>query len=924
MEYGTVKTSVRNMKEKRQHPPRWATKLLTRVCAPHLLEEIQGDLLEEYQFQLHKNGPKKAYWDYVLTVLGFIRPFAIRKKSLDRHSPLINLIMFKNYFTTALRNMARHKTYSAINLAGLTLGLACSMLIFQYVTIEKGADGFHKNVDRIYRVAFEREVNGQTEETFSQIFYGAGEAYAEEIPELENFVRVRADFFQEGPTISHIDGVDNNAFKDIRSIIVDSSFLSIFSFPLLSGDPSTALKQPKAILLTEYMAQRMFGSENPIGKTVNYSLSTNFRHRFVITGILKNVPDNSHIQFDVVIPEQNFLNELSEERLTQMAWGQNRFTTYIFLRPNSNIKKVEKMMTDIVDRHIGEYLDQHNINLLAVLQPMRSVYFDRETDLGMTGFGSVQLTTRTGNNQMVYFLSIIAIITLAIAFISYVNLSTIRSLDRAKEVGIRKVVGANKASLKWQFFFESIMMNFTALALALALLMLFTPTISSFLQIGFTLTSWISKPFLVLFGGVFLLGVILSGSYPAFILSAFQPVAALKGKTTAPAGRSNLRKALIVLQYTAAVTLLVCTTVVYQQLNYMQNKDIGLEMDQLITIRSPRFLPEDMNSRQAESVLKNEVMALSSVASVSYTGNQAGRGLNFTVPFQVDSAGLPGIRLAIGSGVDHDFANVYGLELLAGEPFREGMVHNAGGQDQRISKVLVNETAVSIWGFKRNEDAVGQIITSLNGQKFYIHGVLEDFNWSSVHSKTQPVMFWYTPANRFMTIKLSSPDFNNSLEEIKSVYDQLFPEDVFHYEMTDTVFKDQYREDEKFAHLFGIFAGISILIASLGLFGLSVFTAARRSKEVGIRKVLGASVNNIVKLLSKEFLILILIAFLFACPIAWLAMSNWLKNFAFRIDMTAIPFIAAGLAALIIATTTVGWKTFNAATTNPVDVLKSE
>ena len=335
-------------------------------------------------------------------------------------------------------------------------------------------------------------------------------------------------------------------------------------------------------------------------------------------------------------------------------------------------------------------------------------------------------------------------------------------------------------------------------------------------------------------------------------------------------------------------------------------------------------MPEDMNSRQAESVLKNEVMALSSVASVSFTGNQAGRGLNFTVPFQVDSAGLPGIQLAIGSGVDHDFANVYGLELLAGEPFREGMAHNAGGHNQRISKVLVNETAVGIWGFKRNEDAVGQIVTSLDGQKFYIHGVLEDFNWSSVHSKTQPVMFWYTPANRFMTIKLSSPGFNTPLKEIKSVYDKLFPEDVFHYEMTDAVFKDQYREDEKFAYLFGVFSGISILIASLGLFGLSAFTAARRSREVGIRKVLGASVNHIVKLLSKEFPLLILIAFLFACPIAWLTMGNWLKNFAFRIDMTAIPFIASGLAALIIAITTVGWKTFNAATANPVDVLKSE
>ena len=910
--------------QKHRQPPRWASRLLTWICAPHLLEEIHGDLLEEYQYQLRKNGPRKAYWDYVFSVIGFIQPFAMRKKTADHHSPLINFVMLKNYFTTALRNIVKHKTYSAINLAGLTLGLACSMLIFQYVIVEKGADGFHKKADQIYRVAFQTSVHGQVKETFSQIFYGAGEAYATEIPELENFTRIRADFFQEGPTVSLIEGGNHLAFKDIRSIIVDSTFLSVFSFPLLSGDAATALRQPGAILLTESMAQRMFGSENPIGKTVNYSLTLQSPDRFVITGILKDVPDNSHIQFDVVIPEQNFLSNLSEERLAQMTWGQNRYTTYVSLRPNSDIERIEKTMTDIVGKHIGEYLDQNNIKLSTILQPMKSVYFDRETDLGMTGFGSVQVTTRTGNSQIVYFLTIIAVITLTIAFISYVNLSTIRSLDRAKEIGLRKVVGAGKGNLRWQFFFESTTMNFMALVLALLLLLLLVPTINTFLQIDFTLEQWVSKPFLILFGGVFLLGVILSGSYPAFILSSFLPIAALKGKATAPAGRSDFRKVLIVLQYTAAVALLVCATTVYQQLNYMQNKDIGLEMDQLITIRSPRFLPDDMNSRQAESVLKNQVLALSSVANVSYTGNQAGRGLNFTVSFQVDSAGISGTRTAIGSGVDHDFASVYGLELLAGEPFREGMSQNAGGRSQRIGKVLVNETAVKMWGFKRNEDAVSQILTSLNGRKFYIQGVLEDFNWSSVHMETQPVMFWYTPANRFMTIKLHPTDFNMALKDIKSIYDKLFPADVFHYEMTDAVFKAQYKEDEKFANLFGIFSGVSILIASLGLFGLSAFTTARRSREVGIRKVLGASVNHIVRLLSSEFLLLVLIAFLLACPVAWLVMSNWLENFAFRIDLAATPFIIAGLGALLIAFLTVSWKTFKAATTNPVDVLKNE
>ncbi|MDN5213302.1 permease prefix domain 2-containing transporter [Fulvivirgaceae bacterium BMA12] len=910
------------MMEKRQHPPRWATKLLHRICAPHLLEEIYGDLLEEYTYQFHKNGPRKAYWDYVFTVLGFIQPFAVRKKLIDRRSPLINFTMLRNYFITALRNIARYKTYSTINLAGLTLGLACSMLIFQYVTMERGADQFHEKVDQIYRVAFKTEVNGQTAETFSHIFYGAGEAFAAEIPELENFTRIQADFFQEGPTVSHTEGENKQTFKDIRAIIVDTTFLSIFSFPLLSGDPNTALQQPQAILLTEGIAQRMFGPENPVGKIVDYAL-LGAPQSFVVTGLLKDIPQNSHIQFDVVIPNLNFLNNLSEQALKNMAWGRDEYTTFVSITPNSDLEKIEKIMTDIVDHHIGENLRRNNIKLSTVLQPMKSVYFDRETDLGVTGFGSVQLTTRTGNDQIVYFLTVIGIITLVIAFISYVNLSTIRSLDRAKEVGIRKVTGANRSNIQWQFFFEAALINFTALVLALLLLLLLMPTINAFSQLGFTPTFWLSKPFLILFGGVFLLGVVLSGAYPALVLSSFRPITVLRGNFSSPAGRSNLRRVLIVLQYTPVIALLVCTTVVFKQLNYMQKKDIGLEMSELVTIRSPRLLPEGMNNRSAEPALKKEILALSSVASVSFTGNQAGRGLNFPHHFEVDSAGQTGIQTVTGTGVDHDFADVYGLTIVAGAPFTEGMSRNTGGQ-QKVNKVLVNETAVKTWGFKRNEDAVGQIITNLDGGKFYILGVLEDFNWSSVHKETQPVMFWYTPTNRFMTIKLNTADLNNSLMEVKSIYDQLFPEDVFHYEMTDTVFKGQYDEDKKFAHIFGIFSGVSILIASLGLFGLSAFTTARRSKEVGIRKVLGASVNHIVRLLSREFLFLVFIAFVLACPIAWMVMRNWLENFAFRIDLTGAPFIASGLGALLIAIITVSWKTFNAATTNPVNVLKNE
>jgi putative ABC transport system permease protein len=332
-----------------------------------------------------------------------------------------------------------------------------------------------------------------------------------------------------------------------------------------------------------------------------------------------------------------------------------------------------------------------------------------------------------------------------------------------------------------------------------------------------------------------------------------------------------------------------------------------------------------MISRDAEAIFKNELTSVSAVAGASYAGNQAGRGLNFLVPFDVDSTGQSSIKFFKGSGVDHDFAAVFGLKLVAGEPFTVGMVPTHGNPDDFTRKVLVNETAVRALGFKQNSDVVGRVLPSTDGLRYYILGVLEDFNWSSVHKSTDPVILWYTPNNRFMTIKIApGADFENAVSQIKAIYDRLFPMDVFHYEFADDVYDRQYGEDDTFAKLFGIFSGIAILIASLGLFGLSAFSAARRSKEISIRKVMGANVNQLVQLLSKEFLVLVLVALIIASPIAWLVMDIWLQNFAFHISLTATPFILVGIAAVIIAMIAVGMRSLRVANINPVDALRNE
>jgi putative ABC transport system permease protein len=826
--------------------------------------------------------------------------------------------MIKHYFTTAIRNISRNRIYSLINLAGLTFGLVSCMLIFQYVIFENSADGFHANVDNIYRVSLKTVASGGTPKTFSQIHMGAGQAFKDEIPGVQSFARIRADFFQEGPTISHIYSGDKVAFKDLRSIVVDSSFLTVFTFPLVKGDEASPLRSPKSILITESIAERLFGKDNPIGKTVDYGMTQGVL-TLEVTGVIKDPPANSHIQFDVIIPLHGYLANIpSSQGKYYSAWNFKEFTTYVALRPIADIEKVEGVMSEIVNRNIGDDLRETNESLTVQLQPMKSVYFDRQTDLGLIGFGSTLVSTRTGNKGMVYFFTIIALM-------SYINLSTIRSLDRAKEVGIRKVIGAHKRNLKVQFFLESTLMNSAALVIAIILVLLIMPYFNAFVQTNFTWASWFNPAFLILIGTVFVSGVILSGLYPAFVLSSFQPIAALNNKVGLFTSRSSLRKFLVVLQYAPAIALLVCTIVVYSQLNFMKNMDVGLEMNKLITIRSARLLPEGMRSRDAEAIFKREIERLPAVEGASYAGNQAGRGLNFRVSFKVDSAGKSGIQVMKGSGIDHDFASVFGLKLLEGQPFTDGMTPTYGDSGEFVRRVLVNETAVRTWGFKRNRDAVGRVVSSVDGPRYYIQGVLEDFNWSSVHKATDPVMLWYTPNNRFMTIKMApgtNPDM--VLAELKSIYDRLFPADVFHYEYAEDVYKRQYGEDEKFSDLFGIFSGLATLIASMGLFGLSAFSTERRSKEAVIRKVLGATVRQIVQLLSKEFIFLVFVSFVIASPIAWFVMYNWLQNFAFHINLKPLPFIVTGIGSLLIAMITVSFQAIKAAIANPVKSLRTE
>lgn len=909
--------------EKNQ-PPKWAQWLLEKICPSHLIEEVEGDLLEEYQYQLKRSGARKADREYIITVIGFL--FSKKRKSNQHQPSSLSTIMLKNYFITAMRNIARNKTYSTINLAGLTLGLVCSMLIFQYVIYENSADEFHEKFNQLYRVAVEVD-DGATAETRTQLYLAAAPAFKQEIPGVEDYARIRADFFQECPTISFTDRGDRKVFKDLRSIMVDSTFLKLFSFQLLKG---SAVIKNHSVILTETTARKIFGDKDPIGKTIEYGMISGGRRAeriplLQVTGVVKDVPANSHIQFDVIIPIQLYIIGREGAQPFYELWGPNEFTSYVTLARDANASDVQKLMTTIVNKQNEQTFKDNNMTVTVDLQPMKSVYFDRKTNLGQVGFGSTLVSTRTGNERMVYFFTVIAIIILTVALMSYVNLSTVRSLDRAKEVGVRKVIGALKHNLRMQFIMEAALMNFAALAISILVVILLMPYFNSFVQTSFTLTSWFNTKFLLLIGGILVTGILLSGLYPAFVLSSFMPITVLKGTVSSLGSKSRMRKFLVVLQYAPAISLLVCTIVVYSQLDFMRSMDVGLDMEKLVTVRSPFILPDSVPTFVAEAAFKKEVTRIPEIEYASYAGNQAGRGLNGQIPFIIDSVTNQAVIIYKCTGVDHDFTSAFGMKILVGESFTDGMSDTYGPPDDFVRKVMVNETAVRTWGFKKNEDVIGRIIGSINGTRYYVQAVLEDFNWSSVHKAIDPVMLWYTPNNRFMTIRLKEGgNVGTMISQVKNIYDSMFPNDVFHYEFADDVYKRQYGEDEKFSKLFTIFSGLAALIASMGLFGLAAFSAERRSKEVGIRKVMGASVNNIVQLLGREFVLLVVIAFVIGSPVAWFVMSSWLQTFAFHMNLDAMPFVVTGVGALLLAIITVSWRTISVAKANPIKSLRDE
>jgi putative ABC transport system permease protein len=799
--------------------------------------------------------------------------------------------MFRNYFKTAIRNLLKNKTFSAINIVGLAIGMAVCIIIMLFVFYENSFDNFHsKNIYRLNEVQkFEGMVSTQK---VGLSMFPMGPTLKNEFPEIKNFTRVHwTDKYQM-------------TFNDKRvyfpqTYFVDSTFLQLFDFKLIKGNRQTVLQKPHSAVLTQSAAEKLFGKDDPMGKTVtHYGGDTT---SFVVTGVLENVPQNSQLQFDALYSFSSIYQPWMFDN-----WGGNWLDTYFELAPNTNTVALEKKFPVYLKKYLARNDNWKRYELF--LLPLKSVH------AGATDIGLDYLNYQKFDKKYTNIFFAIALIVMLIACINFMNLSTARSSERAREVGIRKSIGARRLQLSAQFISESVILSFFALVLAILLVELFLPFVNRLSQRLLQLPLFTNLWFLVsIVAGTVIIGV-LSGLYPSAYLSSFQPVKVLKGSIQTGKSRGNIRNILVVVQFSSAIFLMIATIFAIRQLKYMQNLDPGFNRDQVVT------MPLDDITFRKFDVVKQQLLNNTLVTAVTGAQDVLGSHLDQSgIEFKGDGPkrDLSSTRLI----VDHDYLTMYRISLVAGKNFSASPSQN--GKEYIINEALAKEllkdnpkaTTESLLGKQFGFDSLGSII-----------GIAKDFNFNSLHYKIE-TMFMFSQKDwgfNNISVKINGSKAKDALAFIQSVWQKNFPDHPFEYQFLDEHFADVYRADSQVSSIVGILAVLAIIISCLGLFGLASYSAERRVKEVGIRKVLGASIQSIVAMLSKDFLKYVLIAAVIALPLAWLSVYKWLQDYAYRVNISWWIFLAAIFIAVIIALVTISFQAIRAAVANPVKSLRTE
>ena len=803
--------------------------------------------------------------------------------------------MIKNYLTTAFRNLWRVKFFSIINILGLAIGIAGCLLILQYVTYELSYDKFHDDHENIYRVQYNSYKNGDCLFKCAAAVPAVGPAMKDNFPEVLEYARAF-------PISGVITYKDKN-FRESKMQIATPSFIQMLSFPLVIGDQNTSLSDVNTVVITEEIAKKYFGDEDPIGKTLTW----NGEYNFAVTGVLKDVPHNSHIKFGLLFSYRT-LNELSDQQ-SETAWGWYDFNTYIKLAPGTDPLVFQNKFQEWLENEKKEEWEKRNGKKEFILQPISDIHL--YSDLLQES-----QPQENGDGDSVYFLLIIAFFILFIAWVNFINLSTSRSIDRAKEVGIRKVVGATKAQLIRQFTFESLILNVFAALISILLVAILIPSFNQLMDSRLSFNLLTESNFWIALLILFFLGAFLSGLYPAFVLSSYKPVLVLKGKFSTNKKGILLRKGLVIFQFTASIFLITGTLTVYDQLQFMKNHDLGVNIDQTIVLRAPSVT--DSLFATKSNTFKNEVLNLSQVKNFTAATNVPGDEIFWANGIRKAEETSDQSKVIYLIGMDDNYIPTFDLEVIAGRNFSKEY-----GTDD--SAVIINENAIHYLGFENAKDALNCKLR-LNGKNRPIVGVINNYNQLSLKTATIPLLFLYQPVNnnRFFSIKINSDNPHASIDQLRDKWQEFFSGNPFDYFILDKFYNKQYKNDVKTANAAGIFAILAIIIACLGLFALAALSMLQRTKEIGIRKVLGAGVSNISLILSMEYLKLIILSILIAAPISYFILEKWLENFAYRINIGWEAFVLSAVIITVIAFISISYQLIRTTKVNPIDTLKYE
>jgi len=814
--------------------------------------------------------------------------------------------MFSNYLTVAWRSLSRKKASLFINVFGLTVGMTCCVLIFQYVFYEYSFDHFHKNRDRIYRVlqAYARQ-GDEMDQGHAYTAQALAPAIAQGVPEVEAITRIHGD----DAVVSNPE-IKDKVFETDGLLFVDPGFFKIFTFKSLKDDNHLELKSGEAIL-TKQTARKFFGDQDPVGQPLDITGSV--RKTYTVARVIDDVPSNSHIQFEILLPIQDLLSGEDYSKEPEGGWSWNNFSTYVMLEKQTSVETAESKAKDIYLKNRGEIIRQQGATGSLHFQPLTDIHLNAE----VMAAGKII----SGSYTTVYFFLVVGLITLIVALVNYVNLATAQAMNRAREVGIRKVSGAKRGQLMTQFLVESAIANVSASVLALILASLLMPLVNDLAGTSMSPELWLNPGFGLVFLAVVIASTLLAGMYPALILSSFNPASVLKGKGVAMGAHHWFRKGLVVIQFAASVMLISGTAVVYHQLNYMQEINLGLDLERVLVIPGPRVLPENMERKDAMQKFLQEARSIPAIERAALSSTIPGKGFNWNGASirRAEQEPADAIR-GVATYIDTTFAALYGIQLVAGEDFRR-LTSNADEESPWM--VIINETAVKNLGFNDNEKAIGQNL-DIGGYQARVLGVFKDFHWSSAHEQRQNMIFGLTQSGQYLSFKLQTKQISETLESLQGTFNGLFPGNVFTYQFADQSFGHQYAQEQRFAKLFSIAAGITILISCMGLFGLVAFAARQRTKEIGVRKVLGASVANIVAMLTQDFLKLVVAGFIIAVPVTLYIMNQWLENFAYRVTVGAGVFVLSGITALFIALITVMGQTIKAALSDPARSLRND